>query len=269
MSTPTFWTGQGKPYGPAHTSEWSTGGANETPRITSLDLPYTYVVLDESSMLDKAGHPTLELCSAVVMDQRGFYAINSEIEKLKHEISLDWIMSQMESYEKFKNEGFHACDNPYEIRDKFFLNFLAKRIDLRILIEYISRDEIESMRLDARKSHLGLYHDLLGLIFRRKGNYQVIFEQNSRIDPYLNELVDMVARRKGAGLVDTWIAKKEEPFCLAIPDYALWGYCQWVNDKFTIDPQKKSYRYWRAIQRLASVVKSRDSSKVYARSLPL
>jgi hypothetical protein len=74
--------------------------------------------------LDEAFSPLVAVGAVAV--EHEFLRVNNEIEDLYHDLKDAYYLEDLQSFEAFSKDGFHANADPYEV-SSHFINFLSKR----------------------------------------------------------------------------------------------------------------------------------------------
>ena len=184
-------------------------------------------------------------------------------------------MGGMPSFEEFRERGFHATNDPFEVRAAF-VAFLAEALNFKSLIVYSDRSLRNDMSDKKRLMIIfdQLVRDVLGA-YRSRPKVTFYFESAQSMDKYLERLVERVVRSSGRRTpeIEIRFGTKRQPHLLAVPDYVIHIFNQWLsaqndNEKeFSLRPEDHRSRSFKAILGSISMARSLDHDRVVRRTL--
>jgi hypothetical protein len=225
-----------------------------------------FVFLDESFEPFVAG-------AAVVVESSDVSRMDENLAATYRRVQGWYHMGGMPSFEEFRERGFHASSDPPEVR-MAFVAFLAEALNFKSLIVYSDR----SVRGDlSDKKRLmvifdQLIRDVLGA-YRSRPKIIFWFESAQGIDKYLERLVTRAARSSGRRMpeIEVRFGTKREPHLLAVVDYVLHIFNQWLDSRGSADmalqPKDHQSRSFKAILGSISMARSLDDGRVVSRTL--
>ncbi|RNM17364.1 hypothetical protein EFL26_00820 [Nocardioides pocheonensis] len=182
-------------------------------------------------------------------------------------------LAGMRGFERFRQDGFHATNDPLEVR-MAFVDFLADTLDFKSMIVYSDRSTRPDLSDKQRLMIVfdQLVHDVLGA-YRSRPKVVFCFESAEGMDSYVEQVVLRAARTFGrrAPEIEVRFGAKQSPYMLAVPDYVLHIFGQWRSDgagtELEVDPKENRSRTFRAILGSISVARSLDDARVVRRTL--
>jgi hypothetical protein len=224
------------------------------------------------AFLDESYEPRVAAAAVVVESSdvsRLDAGISAEFERIRHWYHLEGLPS----FEDFLKRGFHAASNPLEVKVAF-VAFLSEVLNFKTMITYSDR----SVRGDlSPKQHLmvvfdQLVRDLL-LTYRSRPKIILYFESAGSMDEYIRRLVARAAKSfdRYRPAVEVRFGTKREPDLLAVADYVLHVFGQWLSKQddgtTMVDPSNHESRSLRAILGSISMARSIDDGQVLRRTL--
>lgn len=225
-----------------------------------------FVFLDES-------YAPFVAAAAVVLESDDMRRMDEDVEAIYHRVQGWYHMGGMPSFEEFRQRGFHATSDPYEVRVAF-VAFLAEALNFKSLIVYSDR----SLRTDmSDKKRLmvvfdQLVRDVLGA-YRSRPKITFYFESAQAMDKYLERLVARAVRSFGRRVpeIEIRFGTKRQPHLLAVADYVLHIFNQWLKTQdsgaFYLKPDDHQSRSLKAILGSISMARLLDDHHVVRRTL--
>lgn len=215
-----------------------------------------HVLIDESVFYE----PQKTILAGAIVFETNLGAINETVRALYEELSKSYLEEER-SFQKFRDNGFHASDDMLEISTRF-VHTISKLYGVKLFIEYSDQslrpdlsDDETIVLLETRLTETILKK------YRRYENVRVIFETNSSLNKHFPNIVKLAARRSGyRGNVTIEIGGKMEPHALSIVDYAIVSYGRQLQP----GAQDFHRRNWRAVQPMVSSVRHLDRNTVTA-----
>ncbi|MBE9938039.1 reverse transcriptase family protein [Cellulosimicrobium cellulans] len=173
----------------------------------------------------------------------------------------------LDSYERFKTEGFHAWNDTAEVSTAF-VRFLSRNRGYKSYIYFTDRTTRPDLGAD--QMHAILYRDLLRNLFQEYGSrrLRLIFEQNHKLDFELiaTEAAEISAVRPPYSIE---VGQKRAPHSLSIVDYAMAIFSRWRDTAYSTSPTTNKFRSWCAIRRWVAIVRSVEQGALYRRGHPV
>lgn len=234
--------------------------ANRTRSTQTLSspLPSVTVFFDESGN-DNPDQPLI--VGGVAVDaphDEVEHQIRSLFERLSAREGLDgWA-----SFEDFKRDGFHACNDPLDVSVPF-LDLIGTTLGLRAFLVLTHRKGVADSDDDViRRLYVALMADIV-LSYRRHPKITLLIEHNDKFRDFPEYLRLAVPDRiKQRTPVEAWpeleigmVAKNEKPV-MGVTDYILNAVSRWEAAGRPRDPGKLAYRNFRTIERSISMLHS-------------
>lgn len=210
---------------------------------------------------------------AVAVESSDVCRIDSGVTSLHDEICTWFHMRGMPSFEEFRQRGFHATSDPYEIRTAF-VKFLHQAACFKSMIVYSDRTTRRDLS-DKRRLMIvfdQLVRDTLRT-YRSRTKVIFVFESAGAMDKYIERLVERAGRslRHRTPDIEIRFGRKREPYLLAVPDYVLHIFNQWLQGQHSnqpsLDPMEHQSRSFLAILGSMSAARSIDHSRTVRRTL--
>jgi hypothetical protein len=224
------------------------------------------------AFLDESYAPFVA-AGAVVVESADVRRMDSDIEATYDRVQSWYHMGGMPSFEEFRRRGFHATSDPFEVRSAF-VAFLSEALNFKSLIVY--SDASARPDLSEKKRLMivfdQLVRDVLGA-YRSRPKITFYFESAESMDRYVERLVARAAHSLGRRTpdIDVRFGTKRQPDLLAVPDYVLHIFNQWLSsqegDDLTLRPEDHRSRSFKAILGSISAARSLDDGRVVRRTL--
>lgn len=225
-----------------------------------------FVFLDES-------YDPVVAAGAVVVESSDVRRLDSDIAATYDRVKSWYHLGGMPSFEEFRQRGFHATSDPYEVRAAF-VAFLAEALNFKSLIVYSDRT-LRSDISDKKRLMIvfdQLVRDVLGA-HRSRPKITFYFESAQAMDKYLERLVERAVRSFGrrAPEIEVRFGTKKQPHILAVADYVLHIFNQWLttqdDEELSLKPKDHQSRSFKAILGSISMARSLDDDRVVRRTL--
>lgn len=244
------------------TGESTEHGLDQEPFVLGPPAPSRVTVLfDESTA-------PLRMVAAAVFGS-SYAEVEEKIEELFGRMEESYYLDALKSYERHRRNAFHACEDPQEAY-AFFIDLLAGIMPIRIYILFT--DGTRRPDLGETQTLVVLYRELIRTVLqsvRSVDEVNLIFETHQSLNRKFDEIVVSAARTvSGRFALATRIGQKRKPHALAVADYAMHIFNQWLSAGCPTDPQRYQYRNWRAIRRSVSLVRSLEEGTIIRRGLP-
>ena len=227
---------------------------------TAQRHPTVHVLLDESGN-GNADHP---LIVGAVATDKDFADLENAVNSLYRQYGADTRRFEgLESFDRFKRTGFHASQDPPEIRNAF-LEFISNRLDFKAFMVVSNRERLP----DAPETDLllALYSKLLTdvlLRFRKHDQINIYIEQNDTLQAWTTKLRDVAvyhakSRAPYSRLppVNITMVPKMSPICLSIIDYLMFVVSKWIRRGAPREPSLAEYRNFRLVEPCISMLYS-------------
>lgn len=224
------------------------------------------------AFIDESYEPVVA-AAAVAVESTDVARMNSDIASTFDRLQNWYQLDGLPSFDEFRKHGFHAASDPYEVRASF-VAFLAEVLSFKSLIVYSDRSRRPDL---SKKRHLAIIFDQLvrDLIRTYRGRPKIVlyFESAQAMDPYVERLVSLAvgASRRNRPDVVVKFGSKRDPDLLAVPDYVLHIFGQWLSTQqdrsLRLDPTVHTSRSFRAILGSVSACRSIDDGHVVRRTL--
>lgn len=223
--------------------------------------------------LDESYDPVVAAC-AVVVESSDASRLNSEIAATYDRVQSWYHLGGMPSFEEFRQRGFHATSDPYEVRVAF-VAFLAEALNFKSLIVY--SDGSTRKDLSDKKRLIVVFEQLLRDVlgaYRSRPKIVFYFESAQAMDKYLERLVARTVQSFGRRTPEIEInfGTKRAPDLLATADYVLHIFNQWLatqgdDEEFTLKPEDHQSRSFKAILGSISMARSLEHDLIVRRTL--
>lgn len=243
-------------------------GHDSAPQSLGSDQPdgSVFVFLDES-------YDPFVAAGAVVVESSDVHRMDSDIAAAYDRVQGWYYMGGMPSFEEFRQRGFHATSDPYEVRAAF-VAFLSEALSFKSLIVYSDRSRRADLSDKKRLVIIfdQLVRDVLGA-YRSRPKITFYFESAQAMDKYLERLVAQAARSFGHRTpeIEVRFGTKRQPHLLAVPDYVLHIFNQWLltqdDEELSLKPKDHQSRSFKAILGSVSMARSLDDGRVVRRNL--
>lgn len=225
-----------------------------------------FVFIDES-------YEPFVAAAGVVVESSDVRRFDSDIAATYGRLQRRYYLSGLPSFEEFRKKGFHATSDPMEVR-MAFVALLAEALNFKSLVVYSNR----TLRPDlSDKQRLIIVFDQLirdvlrGYQTRPKITFY--FESAQAMDLYLERLVARAVQSLGRGRpeIEVRFGTKRHPDLLAVPDYVLHIFNQWLSTQkdsdLAVNPRDHQSRSFKAILGSISMGRSLDDARVVRRTL--
>lgn len=224
------------------------------------------VFLDES-------YAPFVAAGAVVVESTDVLKLDSGVTATYDKLKNWYYLGDMPSFEEFRERGFHATNDPFEVRAAF-VAFLSEALNFKSLIVY-SSGSVRGDLSDKQRLIIvfdQLIRDVLGA-YRSRPKITFYFESAQAMDTYIERLVTRAVQSFGRGRPDIEVrfGTKRQPDLLAVPDYVLHIFNQWLStqegDELSLQPRDHRSRSFKAILGSVSSARSLDDGRVVRRTL--
>lgn len=221
--------------------------------------------------LDESFDPFVA-AAAVVLESSDVRRMDSDISAAYERVQSWYHLGGMPSFEEFRHRGFHATSDPIEVRVAF-VAFLAEALNFKSMIVYSDRtfrtEVSDKQRLVIVFDQL--IRDVLGA-YRSRPKITFYFESAQTMDKYLERLAARAVQSLGrkAPEIEVRFGTKRQPDLLAVPDYVLHIFNQWLStqgDELSLEPRDHQSRSFKAILGSVSMARSLDNDRVVRRTL--
>lgn len=224
------------------------------------------------AFLDESFAPVVA-AGAVVMESSDVLRMGTDIAATYDKVKNWYHLGGMPSFEEFRKRGFHATNDPYEVRAAF-VAFLSESLNFKSLIVYSDgsiRDDLSDKKrfiivLDR------LIRDVLGA-YRSRPKITFYFESAQAMDKYTQRVVARAVQSFGRHTpnIEVRFGTKRQPELLAVPDYVLHIFNQWLSaqdgDGLLLQAGDHRSRSFKAILGSVSSARSLDDGRVVRRTL--
>lgn len=224
------------------------------------------------AFLDESFAPFVA-AGAVVVESTDVLRMDSDITATYDKVKNWYHLGGMPSFEEFRERGFHATSDPFEVRAAF-VAFLSEALNFKSMIVYSDgsvRDDLsDKKRLMVVFDQL--VRDVLGA-YRSRPKITFYFESAQAMDTYIERLVTRAVQSFGGGTPDIEVrfGTKRQPDLLAVPDYVLHIFNQWLSTQdgheLSLQPTDHRSRSFKAILGSVSSARSLDDGRVVRRTL--
>lgn len=223
------------------------------------------------AFIDESYDPFVAAAS-VIVESSDIHRLDSNIAATYDRVKNWYHMRGMPSFEAFRQHGFHANNDPLEVRIAF-VAFLTEALNFKSLIVYSDR----SSRADIsdKKRLIIIVDQLLRDVLRAyRGRPKIVFffESAQAMDKYIERLVAHVSATLGSRgpQIEVRFGTKRQPHLLAVPDYVLHIFNQWRkaqdSDTLVLDPADHKARSFNAVLGSISMARSVDDGNVVRRT---
>lgn len=223
------------------------------------------------ALLDESYSPFVA-AAATVIEETDADRLNAAISRVHDDVQGRFYLDGLESFLEFRERGFHATSDPFEVRIEF-IAFLARALEFKSLIVYSDktlRKDLSEKQLLMVATHR-LARDIIRA-YRGRPRITFLFESAHAMDPYTERVVVQAAKSlKGpTPAIDVKFGVKRQPDLLALPDYVLHVFNQWLATKSggigAVDPADNKSRSFKAILGSVSSARNLDNSRVIRRT---
>lgn len=223
------------------------------------------------AFLDESYEPFVA-AAAVVLESGDLRRMDSDIAAVFDKVQGRYYLGGMPSFEQFRQRGFHATSDPFEVRSAF-VAFLAEALNFKSMIVYSDRSKRTELSDKKRLVIVfdQLIRDVLGA-YRSRPKITFYFESAQTMDKYLERLVVRAGQSLGRGApeIEIRFGTKRRPNLLAVPDYVLHIFNQWMStqgDELSLNPMDHQSRSFKAILGSVSAARSLDDDHVVRRTI--
>ena len=229
---------------------------------TVHDYPLT-LYMDESGN----GNRDLPLLVGAIATDVDTEDIEAEIRGLYEELSARRALSGLPSFEEFRRNGFHAKNDPPEVRTPF-LEFIQKTVGFKAYVYFT--DRTSSPNLSEPQQIEQLYAILVAdnlIRYRTHPKISCVIEENSELRRLVRTLPELanskalerLGREVPLPALRVRMVQKGESMSLAIIDYVMMAVSRWIRSEYSRDISKREYRAFREISPTLSLLYSLES----------
>lgn len=225
-----------------------------------------------SVFLDESFEPYVA-AAAVVLEASDVQRLELELQETFERVKRRHYMAGLPSFEEFRRRGFHASNDPVEVRNEF-VGFLAERTTFKSLIVY--SDGSSGVELSKKQRLILVFDQLVRDVlraYRSRSSITFCFESSGSMDKYVERVVELAANSLGPKrpVVEVRFAHKGQPLTLSIPDYVLHIFNSWLREQIgrppTVSPTQHQSRSLKAILGSISAARSLEYEQVMRRHL--
>lgn len=225
-----------------------------------------------SVFLDESFEPYVA-AAAVVLEASDVQPLELQLQETFERVRRRHYMAGLPSFEEFRQRGFHASNDPLEVRNEF-IGFLAEQTTFKSMIAY--SDGSSGVELSKKRRLILVFDQLVRDVmraYRSRSSITFCFESSGSIDKYVERVVELAAHSLGPKrpIVEVRFARKGQPLTLSIPDYVLHIFNSWLHEQVgetpTVSPAQHQSRSLKAVLGSISAARSLEYEQVMRRHL--
>lgn len=247
-------------------------------RIKEVDAPPNpdypiRLYMDESGN----GNNDLPLIAGAVASELDANEIEQKARNLYDDLCARDIFDGYGSFDEFREVGFHAATDPYEVAVPFF-DLMQREIGYKLYMVMTDRSTLRPLAEKQQIAHL--YEILLADLLIQYKNYPLILcsvEENEGFGSMIRELPAR-SRARALSKIDKDIPlprlefeliPKKEIVSMAIVDYGMMAVSRWTRTGYDRDLGKRGYREFRQVEPTISILASLEKGIISTRKRDL
>ncbi|MCX2733499.1 hypothetical protein OOZ19_24920 [Saccharopolyspora sp. NFXS83] len=191
-------------------------------------------------------------------------SLESEVEQLYENLAARRYLRGYESFEKFREHGFHASSDSVEISVPFF-RLIQESVAFKAYVYITDRSGLSPLSEveQIKELYAALVSDNL-IRYRREEEVFCYIEENSSLREFARQLpliaprkaVEKLGRKVSLPTLRVEMVKKREKILVSIIDYIMMAISRWARDQYLRDITKRGYRNFREVESTISLLYS-------------